>query len=191
MFRNKIAYDGGPSFRRRPWSFGERRSRNICHPDNTTYLTTSRYRIRERRWNYKVKIRGNVRWASKYLIKRTSTLAARLGTCITIRMTSIDRKPAIYDDSEENSICYMCWASTLLDTYVLHNLSNDVNDTKLSDRKRPSHWRLLDLIMTLCVDQTTWAPEVKPASSSIPTLGQSVAEPPWPSCPKTTIVMSG
>ena len=31
-FRDKIAYVGGPSFRRRPWPFGERRSRNICHP---------------------------------------------------------------------------------------------------------------------------------------------------------------
>ena len=146
MFRNKIAYDGGPSFRRRPWSFGKPRLRNICHPDNTTYLTASRYRIRERRWNYKVKIRGNVRWASKYLIKRTSTLAARLGTCITIRMTSIDRKPAIYDDSEENSICYMCWASTLLDTWhILRNLTS-----MTPSRNRPSHWRLSDLIRTSC-----------------------------------------
>ena len=31
-FRDKIAYVGGPSFRRRPWPFGERRSRNMCHP---------------------------------------------------------------------------------------------------------------------------------------------------------------
>ena len=31
-FCDKIAYVGGPSFRRRPWPFGERRSCNIFHP---------------------------------------------------------------------------------------------------------------------------------------------------------------
>ena len=37
-FRDKIAYVGGPSFRRRPWPFGERCSRNFCHPAFCSHL---------------------------------------------------------------------------------------------------------------------------------------------------------
>ena len=35
-FRDKIAYVGGPSFRRRPWPFGDCRSRNIWHPEDAS-----------------------------------------------------------------------------------------------------------------------------------------------------------
>ena len=34
-FRDKLAYVGGPSFSRQPRPFGERRSRNICHPGSS------------------------------------------------------------------------------------------------------------------------------------------------------------
>ena len=33
-----MAYVGGPSFRRRPWPFGERRSRNIWYPASEKYI---------------------------------------------------------------------------------------------------------------------------------------------------------
>ena len=41
MFCDKIAYFGGPSFRRRSWHFSERRSHNICHPGQVTSQSTT------------------------------------------------------------------------------------------------------------------------------------------------------
>ena len=46
-FRDKIAYVGGPSFRRRPWPFGERCSRNICHPEYTFHFWANFWKLME------------------------------------------------------------------------------------------------------------------------------------------------